>query len=131
MPDLSERERYVSDMSLSLLRLPILLGGAGLTALFVAVLLSVLFAVGWYWVIFMPLLCAAGVGGLLHVLVGAARCRNHWFAGAVGVIAKPYTMSGLISALRYLHEGVRRPPPASKLPVGFTLFSAFASAWGV
>ncbi|MGN6466126.1 MAG: response regulator [Rhizobiaceae bacterium] len=53
------------------------------------------------------------------------------FAGAVGVIAKPYTMSGLISALRYLHEGVRRPPPASKLPVGFTLFSAFASAWGV
>lgn len=51
------------------------------------------------------------------------------FAGAIGVISKPYTMNGLMSALRYLQEGVRRPPPASALPAGFALSPAFASAW--
>lgn len=52
------------------------------------------------------------------------------FSGAVGVIAKPYTMNGLTAALRYLHEGVRRPPPVSALPVGFTLAPAFRLNWG-
>lgn len=52
------------------------------------------------------------------------------FAGAVGIIAKPYTMNGLMAALRYLHEAVRRPPPASTLPVGFTLAPPYRDAWG-
>jgi CheY-like chemotaxis protein len=51
------------------------------------------------------------------------------FAGAVGVISKPYTMNGLMSALRYLQEGVRRPPPVSALPAGFTLAPDFAAVW--
>jgi DNA-binding response OmpR family regulator len=51
------------------------------------------------------------------------------FAGAVGVIAKPYTMNGLTAALRYLQEGVRRPPPSSVRPVGFTLSPDFEIAW--
>lgn len=51
------------------------------------------------------------------------------FVGAVGVISKPYTMNRLMSALRYLHEGVRRPPPASALPAGFTLSPDFAAVW--
>lgn len=52
------------------------------------------------------------------------------FAGAVGVIAKPYTMNGLLAALRYLQEGVRRPPPVSTRPVGFTLSPEYEVAWG-
>jgi len=56
------------------------------------------------------------------------RIPDH-FAGAVGVIAKPYTMNGLVSALRYLQEGVRRPPPVSALPAGFTLSPAYQSVW--
>lgn len=51
-------------------------------------------------------------------------------AGAVGVIAKPYTLNGLMAALKYLQEGVRRPPPESALPVGFTLSPRFATEWG-
>lgn len=51
------------------------------------------------------------------------------FAGAVGVIAKPYTMNGLIAALRYLQEGVREPPPVSVLPVGFTLSPDYKLNW--
>lgn len=51
------------------------------------------------------------------------------FAGAIGVIAKPYTMNGLLSALRYLQEGVRRPPPVTALPIGFTLSPQFSLEW--
>ena len=51
------------------------------------------------------------------------------FVGAIGVISKPYTMNGLMSALRYLQEGVRRPPPVSALPAGFTLAPDFAAVW--
>ena len=51
-------------------------------------------------------------------------------AGAVGVIAKPYTLNGLMAALQYLQEGVRRPPPVSAFPVGFTLSPHFATEWG-
>ena len=56
------------------------------------------------------------------------RIPDH-FAGAVGVIAKPYTMNGLMAALRYLQEGVRRPPPKAVLPAGFTLSPSFAADW--
>lgn len=51
------------------------------------------------------------------------------FAGAVGVIAKPYTIHGLMAALQYLHEGVRHPPPASALPIGFTLAPPYRTSW--
>lgn len=51
------------------------------------------------------------------------------FAGAIGVIAKPYTMNGLLCALRYLQEGIRRPPPVSALPIGFTLSPGFTQKW--
>jgi DNA-binding response OmpR family regulator len=56
------------------------------------------------------------------------RIPDH-FAGAIGVISKPYTMNGLMSALHYLQEGVRRPPPATQLPTGFTLSPAFSTVW--
>lgn len=51
------------------------------------------------------------------------------YAGAIGVIAKPYTMNGLMAALNYLKEGVREPPPASTLPVGFVLSPDYAAQW--
>lgn len=51
------------------------------------------------------------------------------YAGAIGVIAKPYTMNGLMAALNYLKEGVREPPPASSLPVGFVLSPDYAAQW--
>ncbi len=51
------------------------------------------------------------------------------FAGAHGVIAKPFSRSGLISAMHYIAESVIDPPPASAPPVSFIASSAFASAW--
>lgn len=65
---------------------------------------------------------------VVFLTANANRVPDH-FEGAVGVIAKPYTMNGLLAALRYLQEGVRRPPPRSSLPAGFTLFPDFSAAW--
>ncbi|TPL94456.1 response regulator [Mesorhizobium sp. B2-3-10] len=65
---------------------------------------------------------------VIFMTANPKRIPDH-FAGAIGVIAKPYTMNGLTSALRYLQEGVRRPPPKSERPAGFTLSPAFKTIW--
>lgn len=38
------------------------------------------------------------------------------FCGAHGVIAKPFSHSGIVNAIRYLAEGVYDPPPSSPKP---------------
>lgn len=38
------------------------------------------------------------------------------FAGAHGVIAKPFSHAGIKHALRYLADGVFAPPPSSPMP---------------
>lgn len=69
-------------------------------------------------------------GGSLAVFMTAnPRSLPKNYAGAIGVIAKPYTMNGLMAALNYLKEGVREPPPASTLPVGFVLSPEYAAQW--
>ena len=52
------------------------------------------------------------------------------FAGAVGVIAKPYTSSSVLAALDFLHLGVRNPPPPSHaMPAGLRLSPRYAQSW--
>jgi len=53
------------------------------------------------------------------------------FAGACGVMSKPYTVNGLMGCLRFLHQGIRRPPPDEALPVGFNLSPSYAATWHV
>ncbi|CAM3181484.1 response regulator [Paracoccus nototheniae] len=52
------------------------------------------------------------------------------FAGASGVIAKPFSSSGFVAALKYLEEGVCDPPPVSSGPGSFVASPAFAAQWG-
>ncbi|QBX34842.1 response regulator [Paracoccus liaowanqingii] len=52
------------------------------------------------------------------------------FAGAHGVIAKPFSAAGFTAALRYLEEGVCDPPPVSPEPGSFVASPAFAAQWG-
>lgn len=42
------------------------------------------------------------------------------FAGAHGVIAKPFSHSGVINAIKYLADGVFDPPPSIPRPASFT-----------
>lgn len=51
------------------------------------------------------------------------------FAGAHGVIPKPFSRAGLTAALRYIEEGLSDPPPTSPLPASFIASPAFAATW--
>lgn len=73
-------------------------------------------------------ICDAG-RSLAVFMTANPRSLPENYAGAIGVIEKPYTMNGLMAALVYLKEGVREPPPASSLPVGFVLSPHYASQW--
>ena len=53
------------------------------------------------------------------------------FAGGHGVISKPFSRSGLQSALRYIEEGVCDPPPTSPQPSSFLASPAFAASWAI
>lgn len=52
------------------------------------------------------------------------------FAGACGVIPKPYTINSLVNSLAYLEQGIRNPPPSLPRPSTFTLSPAFQAQWG-
>jgi CheY-like chemotaxis protein len=51
------------------------------------------------------------------------------YGGGHGVIAKPFSRSGLLSAMRYIEEGVCDPPPSSPQPASFIAAPAFAATW--
>lgn len=51
------------------------------------------------------------------------------YCGGHGVIPKPFSRNGLLSAMRYIEEGVCDPPPASPRPASFTAAPAIAAIW--
>ena len=51
------------------------------------------------------------------------------FAGAHGLIAKPFSRTGLLSAMRYIAEGVTDPPPLSAQPSSFVASPALSVTW--
>ena len=53
------------------------------------------------------------------------------FAGAAGVLAKPYSVHALEMTLAYLREGLMDPPPRSPRPPGFDLSPRYAGQWNV
>lgn len=52
-------------------------------------------------------------------------------AGGHALLSKPFSRHGVMSALRYITEGVCAPPPISTLPPEFTAFPALAATWAV
>lgn len=51
------------------------------------------------------------------------------FGGGHGIIAKPFSRVCLMSAIRYIGEGVTAPPPASPPPACFFSSDALAVRW--
>jgi len=51
------------------------------------------------------------------------------FAGAHGVIAKPFSRNGFMNALIYLQESVCTPPPSTALPGSFIASPHLAATW--
>ena len=97
MATLDDRERYVSDMGLMAAGVPMLICGTIASALAAGYLLSLLFQWGWYFLILVPAAMALAMGGILHMLVAASKCRNHWLAGILGGLA------GVLAYLSYFY----------------------------
>lgn len=53
------------------------------------------------------------------------------FAGAHGVIAKPYTTASFNAVIRYLEQGICDPPPSLRRPGVLTEAPLLKSAWGL
>lgn len=51
------------------------------------------------------------------------------FAGAHGVIAKPFSHAGVVNAINYLADGVFNPPPGIPLPASFTPSPHLQAYW--
>ena len=51
------------------------------------------------------------------------------FAGAHGVVAKPFSRAGMITAMRYLEEGILDPPPLSPKPSSLQASPGLAAIW--
>lgn len=53
----------------------------------------------------------------------------HDFPGAFGVLAKPFSHAGLSASLRYLEEGIHRPPPRAGRPDILTTSAELSKLW--
>jgi hypothetical protein len=104
MQVLNERERYVSDMGMMVAGVPMLICGTIAAALGAGYILAWLFDHGWYFIILMPALLALALGGVLHMLVAASKCRNHWLAGGLGAVA------GVLAYVGYFYFCMQQDP---------------------
>ena len=66
---------------------------------------------------------------LVVIMTANARKVPEDFAGAVGLIAKPYTTNGVRSALAYLRQCFFEPPPKQSMPLSLALAPRFAVSW--
>lgn len=103
-----ERLRYVSDSGVAWPVLPLLVVGSVAAGLGVAWGLKLAYSHGWYLIGLVPALGGLALGGVLHLLVGWAHCRNRWLAGALGLLV------GLASYLGYYELCL-----VDELPPGF------------
>ena len=51
------------------------------------------------------------------------------YAGAQGVIAKPFSRNGLASAMLYIEQGICSPPPSLPQPTSFIASPDFRALW--
>lgn len=69
------------------------------------------------------------IDNLMIVFVTANPLRlGSDFAGAAGVIVKPFSRAVLLRGLSYMEECVRRPPPISMPPLGMRMSDRFRMA---
>jgi CheY-like chemotaxis protein len=74
---------------------------------------------------------ARDCGGVALFMTANVKRLPADYAGACGVIGKPYSEHGVRSALRYLTVCLREGSAPGLPPVGLTLSPAFAERWGL
>ncbi|MBB5744518.1 response regulator [Brevundimonas variabilis] len=53
------------------------------------------------------------------------------FLGAHGVIAKPFSRSGLMAAMQFIEQGLSDPPPTMDRPLSFSASPQIGQAWNI
>ena len=74
---------------------------------------------------------AQDCGGVALFMTANVKRLPADFAGACGVIGKPYSDHGVRTALRYLAICLRKGAAPGLPPLGLTLSPAFAERWGL
>jgi CheY-like chemotaxis protein len=70
-------------------------------------------------------------GGVALFMTANVKRLPEDFAGACGVIGKPYSEHGVKTALSYLAHCLREGQAPGPTPVGLTLAPAYAELWGL
>lgn len=70
-------------------------------------------------------------GGVALFMTANVRRLPEDFAGACGVIGKPYSEAGVKTALCFLETCLRQGRAPGRPPLGLTLAPAYAERWGV
>lgn len=65
---------------------------------------------------------------IVYITANVARIPDD-FAGAHGVIAKPFSHAGIVNAINYLADGVFAPPPTTAQPASFTASPHLQRRW--
>lgn len=65
---------------------------------------------------------------VVFVTANAARLPDD-FVGALGVIGKPYSQAGIVSALKYIGSALQSQQPSLPPPPSLTLAPAMAQRW--
>jgi CheY-like chemotaxis protein len=72
-----------------------------------------------------------GCGGVVLFMTANVKRLPADFAGACGVIGKPYSEVGVKRALMFLESCMRHGVAPGPPPIGFELAPAFAELWGL
>jgi CheY-like chemotaxis protein len=70
-------------------------------------------------------------GGVALFMTANVKRLPNDFAGACGVIGKPYSAHGVKTALAYLSDCLQHGRAPGPVPVGLTLAPAYARLWGL
>jgi CheY-like chemotaxis protein len=70
-------------------------------------------------------------GGVVLFMTANVKRLPEDFAGACGVIGKPYSEVGVKRALMFLEACMRSGAAPGPVPIGFELAPAFAERWGL
>ncbi|ADG12292.1 response regulator [Caulobacter segnis] len=70
-------------------------------------------------------------GGVALFMTANVKRLPEDFAGACGVIGKPYSEHGVKTALSYLNHCLREGHAPGPAPVGLTLAPAYVTLWGL
>jgi len=99
------RFQYRNDGGLNFFIFALMLVPVFLTSFIVGGLLELFFRLGFYLLIFMPLIFCLPVWGMVYLAVKFSGCRNYWLAGLTGSVASMFAYFSMYYLGLFLDTG--------------------------